>query len=191
MQAAVEKVICAINEDERNPYVIERWENRLGRPIAVSRGNVKLGDKIYPCDTAFDVDPGQPPGSERGTFSTFIHPGVRGEDVARFEKAVDVLNYDLPGKLVRDYTDKSQDVLYVTSERMSTLTKKEFLENLEHHAQVKAQVTPKLETLRGELRLDLKERTCLTETEAEEFARTRLGHTYKSVSLLSGKKKTL
>jgi hypothetical protein len=187
MQAPVEKLIRAISDDENNRYVIEHWEDERGRSLLVSRANVKVGNKIYECDTAFDVDPKQPPGSERGTFTTRIHPGASGDNVTRFEKVVDVWNYEFPGKFVRDYVDGSQDVLYVTSERLSTLNKKVFAENIEHHAKVKAQTAPKLEALRAELGLEQK--SCLTE--AEEFARTRFGHTYKSVPLLPEKKITL
>lgn len=112
------------------------------------------------------MDPGQPRGSEHAGFTTFIHEGVSGKNAEAFNRVVDVLNYEYPGKFVRDYSDGSQDSLYTTRERVTKLTPKVVAENLDHHARVKAQVTPELEHLKTRLDLGPKR----SSTEAESFA---------------------
>lgn len=152
--------------ERKQQYSFERCEDATGRPFRVSRADVRVGDKVYACDTAIDIDPGQPRGSERAGFTTFIHEGISGRNAEAFNRVVDVLNYEYPGKFVRDYTDGTQDVLYTTRERVTNLTSKVVAENLDHHARVKAAVTPALERLKTQLDSEPKR----SATEAESFA---------------------
>ena len=127
------------------------YETNTSQDFTVIWGNVRVGDRLYPCDTAVYlrvIDQTQPLSySEYCFFATFICKGLNGKTGESFNQIVDKLNYDLLGKLVRDYTDSSQDILYVTSERMHGLTTEVFQAHLYHHAKVKATYTPKLEKL--------------------------------------------
>ncbi|TEU19058.1 MAG: hypothetical protein E3J21_04725 [Anaerolineales bacterium] len=153
------------NLERKGQYNFEVYRG-ADQPVVVSLADVRVGDRTYPCDTAIDIDPGQQPGSEDATFTTLIHEGVSGQNAEMFDKAVEILNYNYPGKFVRDYTDRSQDVLYNTRERVSNLSPEVVSEHLEEHVKVKARVTPELEHVRAQLGLGPKE----SATKAEEFA---------------------
>lgn len=160
----------AENLEREGKYNFELYRG-AGQPVAVSLADVRVGDRTYPCDTAIDIDPGQRPGSEHATLTTFIHEGVSGQHAVMFDKCVETQNYDYPGKFVRDYTDGSQDVLYTTRERVRSLSSEVIDEHLEEHAKVKARVTPALEHVSAQLGLGPKE----SATEAESFAKNWAG----------------
>lgn len=110
----------------------------------------RFPDRAYPCDTTLHlkiIDQNLPGHSEHAIFGTFIFPGGNGNTGIPFNQAVDKLNYDYLGKFVRDYTDGSQDILYVTTECVNNLTSEVVLAHLYHHAKVKATVTPRLENM--------------------------------------------
>ncbi len=163
----LDKLIRRVMKDaERQHFSLERTMDDSGQELTIARANIRVGDKVYPCDTAIDIAPNQLKGTEKVTFTTLISEGVSGEKEEIFRKVIEVLNYDLPGKLVHDHTDRSQDILYTTSERVGKLTPSDLIQNLEHHAQVKALITPELESLITQLGLEEKS----SGTESEKFA---------------------
>lgn len=132
-------------------YVVKKFEDSTGQPLYVFRGAVEVERQIVPCDTTWSINTDNLPGQGRAEFSTFIHTGKSGKNVEHWNRVLDDLNYHLPGKLVRDYTDNSDDVLYVTSEPLSGLNQGIVVENIHHHAQVKGSLFPQLERLNLEL----------------------------------------
>jgi len=129
-------------------------ETDNGQHFLIFWGQVRVTDDdrggVYPCDTTLHlkiIDQNQPGYSEHAIFGTFIFPGRSGNTGIPFNQAVDKLNYDFLGKFVRDHTDKSQDILYVTTEYVNNLTSEVVLAHLDHHAKVKATVTPRLENM--------------------------------------------
>ncbi|NER38240.1 MAG: hypothetical protein F6J93_30505 [Oscillatoria sp. SIO1A7] len=145
--------ILAELEREKHRRRFDIYRTEAGEFFVVFWSNVEITDdvKIYPCDTVVYVktaDRNQPLFLEWATFATFICHGAL-ENSRAFSNQIDVLNYHYLGKFVRDYTDGSQDILYVTSERLSSLTLEALKAHLEHHAKAKATVIPHLERLRN------------------------------------------
>lgn len=143
-----------LNQVEREGYVIERYDAPPGQPIAAFRGKVVVGERTYPCDTAFSINTGDIPGGARAEFATLIHEGRQGKNVEHQRQVISNLSSDLPGKLVPDYRDSSYDVMYITSEPASKLDGDLAVDNIRHHAQVKATIEPHLEHLDQTLGLE-------------------------------------
>lgn len=164
-----------VNQVEERGYVVERHEGPLGEPIAAFRGKVSVGNRTFPCDTALSLNVGDVPGGGRAEFTTFIYGGRQGENAEHLRQVVDNFSHDLHGKLVRDYTDDSHDVIYATSEPMSRLNRDLVIDNVHHHAQVKARILPHLKLL--DEQLDLEPHTSLTDSErfAKDYMRTVKG----------------
>lgn len=141
-----------ITELETQGRKCDRVKTDNNRSFFVVWGQIQIdGYPTYPCDTVVlpkIIDQNQANYSEYILFVTFICEGLNGNAGKPFNKAVDKLNYDCLGKFVRDYTDGSQDILYVTSECLSNLTTEVVKAHLFHHAKVKATFTPTLEKLR-------------------------------------------
>jgi hypothetical protein len=158
-----------LSQMERDGYAVEHHEGPLGQPMAVFRGEIEIPgrDKHIPCDTAFSINPTDTPGGGRGEFVTLVYEGRDGKNISHQNQVVNNVSYNLPGKLVRDYTDDSQDLLYVTSEPLSKLDKHLAVENVNHHAQIKAKLYPHFEHL--DQQLSLKEHSSITDS--EQFAR--------------------
>jgi len=178
---SLHKALARIVGKVENQYAITA-EGNADQPYFVARADVRAGDIVFPCDTSIQLDLAHPQGSERAIFATLIHDGVSGENKPIFGKAIDALNYIYPGKFVHDVSDRSQDILYTTTERVTGLSAKVVAENLDHHAQVKAQVTPELGHLQVLLGLDSKSTT----TQAEQYAENWVKHFIDSTSLAHG-----
>ncbi len=109
--------------------------------------------QVYPCDTCItvrDISGLLPEDrSQYVFFVTFICHGMKGKGAEIFNETVDRMSYNSDiGKFVRDYTDESNDVLYVTNECLADLTAEIVIGQLEYHAKVKLKVAPVLEQLR-------------------------------------------
>jgi len=156
----------ALEQVAEKGYVIKRFGDSLDEPIAAFSGKVRVGDDVFKCETALNLNSGDIPGGTRAEFTTYIHGGRQGENVEHWNRTIENLNYDLPGKLVQDYTDGSNDVLYVTSEAASKLDGDLVIENIHHHAQTKAKLKPHLEYLDKQLRLEPHKNL----TDSEQFA---------------------
>jgi len=140
-----------VNDLKTDKYNVESDKNGL---IYIVRGNIVFGSNQYPCDTAISEDVKQPDGAPAAIFSTYIHSGLSGEKMQYFTQLVGLMNYRYLGKFVNDFTDQSQDLLYVTRERLDKLSRKVVDRHLLHHAQVKAQVTPAVESIASALGLE-------------------------------------
>jgi hypothetical protein len=112
-----------------------------------------------------------------------MHRGVRGKSQSTFKQLINNLSYALEGKLVMDFTDGSQDVIYVTTDSLSLLKSSQVRDQLQHHVRVMAFVAPMLEVAVGELGLAPKQQ----ETKAERRAREWVTR-YTGTELLPGAK---
>jgi hypothetical protein len=153
-----------INQVKKQGYAVERPNgDSSDQPIAAFRGKVAVGNRSFPCDTALSVNNADVPGGGRAEFSTFIWGGRQGKNLEHLNRVIDNYNCHLPGKLVRDYTDDSYDIMYVTSEPQSKLDTHLVVENVHHHAQMKARLMPEFEHLDN--KLNLHPRTSLSPSE--------------------------
>lgn len=153
-----------IDQVKKQGYAVERrYGGSPYQPIAAFRGKVSVGNRSFPCDTALSVNDAHVPGGGRAEFSTFVYGGRQGKNLEHLNKVIDNYNCHLPGKLVRDYTDDSYDVMYVTSEPASKLDTGLVVENIHHHAQTKARLLPEIEHL--DSKLNLQARTSLSPSE--------------------------
>lgn len=142
-----------VGELKRNNYNMELGADGL---TYVIRGNVVFGTTQYACDTVISEDVKQPDGAPAAIFSTYIYSGLSGEKMQYFTQLVGLMNYRYLGKFVNDFTDGSQDLIYVTRERLDKLSQQVIDKHLIHHAQVKSQVAPALEAISSELGLQPK-----------------------------------
>lgn len=111
--------------------------------------DIKVSGRVYPVNTIImieQLEAGHLGNSEYVTFVTFICEGQYKDSGESFNEAIEKLNYHYFGKLVRDYTDKSQDIMYITS--LNSLTLEVVGEHLDHHVEVKGALTPGFERLR-------------------------------------------
>ena len=142
-----------INELKRNNYNIESGTDGL---TYIVRGNIVFGTMQYACDTVISEDVKQPDGAPAAIFSTYIYSGLSGENMQYFTELIGLMNYRYLGKFVNDFTDGSQDLIYVTRERLDKLSWQVIDKHLIHHAQVKSQVAPAVKTISSKLGLQLK-----------------------------------
>lgn len=134
---------------EKSGYKFACNETEEGLPYFVCWRNVRCGGRVYASDTTIHIDilnPEQPGNSEYAIFCTLICEGLYRNSSESFDRAIDMLNYHYFGKFVRDYADRSQDVMYVTS--INSLTLEVVAEHLLHHVEVKGTLTLGLEKLR-------------------------------------------
>lgn len=165
-------------------HSFEYREDEHDQPLYIRNADVQVGDWVHAADTAISIDRGLQRGSDQVNYTTPISPGMAGENKNAFNRVVDVLNYEYPGKFVRDYTDGSQDVLYTTGERATSVTPEVLNEHLDHHAQVVAEVVPELEHVTFQLRLEPK----VSVDEAESFAQS-WSRTFISTRKLTSRRK--
>lgn len=142
-----------INELKSDNYNIEFGTDGL---IYIVRGNIVFGTMQYACDTVISEDVKQPDGAPTAIFSTYIHSGLSGEKMQYFTQLIGLMNYRYLGKFVNDFTDGSQDLIYVTRERLDKLSRQVVDKHLIHHAQVKSQVAPAVVTISSKLGLQCK-----------------------------------
>lgn len=147
------KIINIIESLRTQGYTPDIVSDKSGKEYIVFRANITVSGKSYECDTAFYIDFSFGTGTKTVTFSTLIHQGVAGSLVNNLYRVIEYLNYHLYGKLVIDYTDRSGDILYVTSEFFDNLSENNTANILLHHAKVKQFLLPLIESLVTQLGL--------------------------------------
>lgn len=147
-----EQLCLIIAELERRGQKFTLSETENGEPsyfVCWRKTKDKITSRVYPADTIIlieKLDPNRLQSSEYATFATFICEGQYKDSGESFNKAIEKLNYHFLGKFVRDCTDESQDIMYITS--LNSLTLEVVGEHLYHHVEVKGTLTPGLERLR-------------------------------------------
>lgn len=142
-----------ITELRGQGYVFDGVQNDRGQDYMVSRADIEVRNIKYECDTVIELEQGGIFTAKRLIFSTFIYTALAGEEADKFYSVIDILNYHYPGKFVLEQLGNNQNIYYITIERDDGINTDVMLDNLEHHALVKAQIKPEFDKLKDDLRL--------------------------------------